>query len=294
MKNKTLLNAITILIGALYLFSGVAKGMSIASFADILRFYGSKNLYFLAPVISAGEIFIGFSMIFLVSPRKFAFLSLALTLLFTLVFAYGNIFLGIEDCGCFGNILKVPPYVSFIRNIVIVILCCIVIRNHEDKSATKWEKVRLSVACVFFVTAMIISFFDLNAANHRTKRFMGENFHDTILSHMVDFSRERNHLLFVFLPTCSHCQKAVPTIKQFKEAGLVEDIVGVYPSYVEGKNVEIFKTKFAVDFDIKPCSIDTIRLATKVFPSIFYIKNDTIANNFVGSVPSGFVKSSSK
>jgi hypothetical protein len=294
MQNKTLFNAVTILIGALYLFSGIAKGMSIASFADILQFYGSKNFYFLAPVISAGEIFIGFSMIFLVSPRKFAFLSLALTLLFTLVFAYGNIFLGIEDCGCFGNILKVPPYVSFIRNIVIMILCYIVIRNHEDKPATKWTKVRLSVACVFFVTAMIISFFDLNASNHRAKRFVGMNFHDTILSRMVNFPGARNHLLFIFLPTCSHCQKAVPMIKQFKKMGLVEDIVGVYPSYVKGKDLELFKIKCAVDFDIKPCSIDTIRFVTKSFPSIFYIKNNTIANNFVGSIPSQFVKSSSK
>ena len=284
MKNRTLLNAITIFIGIIFLLSGITKAIDINSFGETLKVYGSKYLYFIAPFISSFEILLGFGLVFLVKPKKLSFVSLVLTFLFTIIFTFGYLFLDVNDCGCFGSILKIPPFLTFIRNALIIWLAWTVWIYYPDVGATKWSKVRLSIAVVFGVISFSVAVFELKSSYQQSQKFNEMSIYSTILPKMIKLPPSKRYLIFMFLPTCSHCQKAVPTVKKYKENGLVDDVLGVYPSYSNVQELKFFTSNFYVNFPLQPCRADSMNMLSKTYPTVFIIKNDTIKHTFIGSV----------
>jgi len=285
MKNQKLLNAITIFLGVLFLSSGIAKAIDINGFGETFKLYGSKHLYFIAPFISSFEILLGFAMVFLVNPKKLSFVSLALTFLFTIVFAFGYLFLDVHDCGCFGSILKIPPFLNFIRNALIIWLAWSVWLYYPDTVSTKWTKVRLSIAIVFGLISISVAFLELKANYMQSQRFNQRSIYSTILPKLIKLPSSERYLVFMFLPTCSHCQKAVPNIKKYKEHGFVDDVVGMYPSYSNPQELKLFTSNFDVNFPLQSCSADSMNMLSKTYPTVFIVKSDTINHTFTGSVP---------
>ncbi|UXE67066.1 MAG: hypothetical protein KA713_00225 [Chryseotalea sp. WA131a] len=285
MKNRILLNGITVFIGLMFLSSGITKAMDINSFGEILKTYGSKYLYFIAPFLSSLEILLGFGLVFLVNPKKLAFISLALTFLFTIIFAFGYLFLDVNDCGCFGSILKIPPFLTFIRNAVIIWLAWNVWVHYPDQPSSKWGKVRLSTAIVFGLVSLLVAFLDLTASFKQSQRFNESSVYSTLLPKLIKLPSSKRYLVFMFLPTCSHCQKAVPNVKKYKEDDLVDDIVGIYPSHSNPQELKSFTRNFSINFLLKSCRADSMNMLSKIYPTVFVIRNDTIHDTFIGSVP---------
>jgi hypothetical protein len=285
MKNRNLLNAITIFIGIIFLSSGITKAIDINSFGENLKVYGSRYLYFIAPFISSFEILLGFGLVFLVKPKKLSFVSLILTFLFTIVFTFGYLFLDVNDCGCFGSILKIPPFLTFIRNALIIWLAWTVWMYYPDVGSTKWSKVRLSIAVVFGVISFSVAVFELKSGYGQSQKFNKMSIYSTILPKVIKIPSSKRYLIFMFLPTCSHCQKAVPNVKRYKENGLVDDVVGIYPRYSSVRELKLFTRNLYVNFPLQPCSADSMNMLSKTYPTVFIVKNDTINHTFIGFVP---------
>src|ERR1035437_8476992 len=122
MKNKLRL-AIQIIIGIVFIISGALKAIDSQSFSSLISSYGFGWAGGIAPFISAIEIILGLCLILNIQTRTTVLFVTAITIVFTLLFSYAFFFRGIEDCGCMGSFLKVSPYISLSRNVLIIIGC---------------------------------------------------------------------------------------------------------------------------------------------------------------------------
>ena len=216
-----------------------------------------------------------------------AYISFLVTIFFTIILILSHIFFGIEDCGCFGNVFQIPVSVAYIRNILLIVLSYSIWKYYPVSSNTKWVKARIAVVSIFAITAFSISISDLASAYSNAKQIRGINIRNTFLPSIAKLPESEKYLIFVFLPTCPHCQKAVVKLNNFKEKALVQDIVGIYPSYITNQELALFVNKFKVDFPVYPLGYDSIKTLTRArgYPVMLLIKNDIVVSNFNYYVP---------
>lgn len=150
MKLKRLLLEVTrVLLSLLFIVSGFVKvvdpwGTAI-KIGDYLQAFGMEFLsggtYFFSVLLSAGEMFLGFALLFHLGKRLFPRLVLAAMLFYTpltLVLAIWN---PVSDCGCFGDALKLTNWETFWKNVVLLSMALLVwwSAEREEHPAKKKE-----------------------------------------------------------------------------------------------------------------------------------------------------------
>ena len=122
---KILYITIRILFGIVFIFSGVVKLYPIEPFEVLITDAGIANWNvapFLARIMISFEISIGIFIIINLFPKLTIKLSLITLLIFNLFLLYTIIFRkDISDCGCFGTMINLTPWQSFIKNIFLII-----------------------------------------------------------------------------------------------------------------------------------------------------------------------------
>lgn len=139
MKNR-LLWLIRILVGGLFIFSGLIKANDPVGFAIKLDEYfelfakaGSAFSFFasdwllnsttiLASFICVLEVALGVCLLIGLWGRLVAWLLLLMMLFFTWLTGYSAITGSVTDCGCFGDAIPLTPWQSFYKDIVLTIL----------------------------------------------------------------------------------------------------------------------------------------------------------------------------
>mgnify|MGYP001157967317 FL=1 len=130
MKYLTFLSRL--IVGVLFIVSGLIKANDTVGFSYKLEEYFSAdvlNLEFLIPlalVMAAGlcivEVILGV-MVLIGSRPKFANWSLmAMTVFFTFLTFYSAYFNKVTDCGCFGDAVKLTPWESFGKDVILIVL----------------------------------------------------------------------------------------------------------------------------------------------------------------------------
>ncbi|MCM5662817.1 BT_3928 family protein [Galbibacter mesophilus] len=124
-----------IIVGLLFVISGLIKLNDPVGFSFKLEEYFSPsvlNLDFLAPYALAIAVFIVIFetllgvMLLVGFQRKFTVWSLLLMILFfTFLTFYSAYFNKVTDCGCFGDAIKLTPWQSFSKDVVLLLLILI-------------------------------------------------------------------------------------------------------------------------------------------------------------------------
>jgi uncharacterized membrane protein YphA (DoxX/SURF4 family) len=124
-----------VLLGALFVFSGVAKGVdpmgSAIKIGEYLNAFGMDALrgaeYFFSIALSTGEAVLGLLLIFGIRIRATStvasVLMLGMTML-TLLIAMTN---PVADCGCFGEAIKLSNWGTFFKNLLILLPLSIIV-----------------------------------------------------------------------------------------------------------------------------------------------------------------------
>lgn len=122
------------LVGALFIFSGLIKANDPLGFSykleeyfDIfgLGFFNSFSVW-IAIFICVFEVFLGFATL-IGSRMKFTSWSLLLMIIFfTFLTGYSAIYNKVTDCGCFGDAIKLTPWQSFWKDIILLGLILII------------------------------------------------------------------------------------------------------------------------------------------------------------------------
>ena len=133
---KYLVNISRILVGLLFIFSGLIKINDPVGFSFKLEEYFGPtvfNIDFLLPYVLPLAIFIVvlevlLGVFLLVGLKKeFTIYSLfAMIVFFTFLTWYSAYFNKVTDCGCFGDAIKLTPWESFTKDVILLVLIVII------------------------------------------------------------------------------------------------------------------------------------------------------------------------
>lgn len=133
-------------VGALFIFSGIIKvndpvGTAIkleeyfqVFAADIAPFFEwfVPAALFLSVVLSVLEVVLGVALIIGYRIRITAWILLAMIVFFTFLTFYSAYFNKVTDCGCFGDAIKLTPWQSFYKDIILLVLIGVIFWKRDD------------------------------------------------------------------------------------------------------------------------------------------------------------------
>lgn len=288
-----------LIIGSIYLLSGIGKIIDVATFEILIADYGFEHLQILAPLIVLGELALGVGLVLWIKPKLMSFLSMILLLIFTIAFTYAHFRNGINDCGCFG-ILKLnqqSPILTYIRNFLLFGMSLFVFAkvSNENPSIENWKKYCIAV---FFIPVIFVCGFTFHIPQGfykvRQHQYSNKPIKETILSNYLHTSEDSTYLIYCFSYACPHCWNSIENYKSFKNSGVVDSIVAISlvsadtNSNFHDRNVfiEAFGTNL-VNYEL--IIDEQIYEIIKFLPTAFYIENDTVKYIIESELPSPFI-----
>lgn len=132
---KYLISLVRIVVGLLFIISGFVKLIDPIGFSIKLSEYFSEevlNLTFLEPIVLwfalfvvIYEILLGVFLLIGYKPKLTLWGLLLMILFFTFLTFYTAYFNKVTDCGCFGDALKLKPWETFTKDVILLILILI-------------------------------------------------------------------------------------------------------------------------------------------------------------------------
>lgn len=164
------------LLAILFTFSGLVKAVDPYGLAFKLDEYFSPevfNLPFLEPIslliavaVIGFELFLGIRLFLAYRNRTTLWMVMGLNLFFGFLTFYSAHYNVVQDCGCFGDFLKMSPWASFYKNVGFAVLTIFGLIGSDDvrnkiKFAGQW------IILSFFVIVMFFSIFTLPLIDFR-------------------------------------------------------------------------------------------------------------------------------
>jgi len=277
MKNKLIF--FSIILGLIYFISAAAKAFTIIDFTDVVADYGNFNkfiLYLIPALIISLEIILSLGFLFQWKLKTLSKFSIFFLIILSLIAIYGKIFLGIENCGCFGSMLKIPFWISIIRNILMFLISYFIYFYTENIFQEKYKTSKLitifSIGIIFFA----YSFYKLKKNYIEITFKVGKNTKNTFLKSDSDKT-----LFFIFMPSCKHCQLQTPKVNLLLNAKKYKKIIGIYSDRFTEKAILDYKIKFKPEFKIQSIQEDSMKVVAHRFPRFIVVENNYI--KFIGN-----------
>lgn len=154
---KLLVQIARLLVGSLFIVSGLIKANDSLGFSYKLQEYFSAdvlNMPFLEPfalelavIICVAEILLGIATLLGVKIKLVSWNLLLMILFFTFLTFYSAYFNKVTDCGCFGDAIKLTPWESFYKDLVLLALIVIIFFSQRKiKVNTFQEDIFMGVA----------------------------------------------------------------------------------------------------------------------------------------------------
>ena len=278
----------SLISGLIFLISGTAKAIDISVFSNVITQYGFEYLQFISPLIILAEVSVGLLLVFQVWQKWSAFFGAVLVAGFTIVYTYGIVFKGIEDCGCFGKItvLNTSPVITFLRNAILLYLLVAVWRKGENKNHLDNRIIFTALIFMCLVAFMAGYTYPKVGKKAKLKEYSVQAIENTVLKDFITTSKDSTYLIFAFTYTCPHCLNSMANLKEYEQSGVVDKVIGLAlgDSIIEKQFAEIFKPNFT----IKNYSKELLRL-TNNFPMAYYVRNDSVIMEFSGELPCSYL-----
>lgn len=292
--NMSIKHIPAILVGLVFVLSGLGKIGNIIGFQHLIFDYGLNSFHLLAPFIVLAEILIGILLIFNIHIKTTSIIGICMLLLFSCAYLYGWLRNDITDCGCFGYYLPVPssPAFTFIRNVLLLLL---LIWTYYQVTGyipptEQWKKTTIYTIMfsATFVAGMSYKPFAFTKHKHP---YENQRISNTPLESYSKVKLEDSELLFFFTYSCPHC---VNSMENFKAWGLTNtvDKLTAY-AVVDTTNVQIdsLRSIFQLRYPtIHVCEVNVENTKfIDAYPTSFLIRHDTIQNVIAGELPSPYL-----
>lgn len=280
--------------GAVFLISGFAKAIDSTLFADTIASYGLGNLWFMAPIITIIELYLGLTLILNLNQRLMAALSTFFVAVLTGIFLYGWLAQDVTDCGCFGpmTFLSSSPWFSLLRNAILLYLCIDVwINTPREPINSNWV-ITTTFVIVLSLGAYMSGYTapSNSSMGFASKMMKGKKpipLSESKLSNLIETSPDSTYLVFAFSYQCPHCFNSIENLKQYEEKGAVDKVIGLTIRSKSGR--EFFKSYFNPQFTIQEYRPDSLFEVTNKFPHYFYVRNDSIISQSNEALPAAYI-----
>jgi len=112
-------------------------------------------------LLSTLEVVLGVALLFKYREKLVTKLLLAMIVFFTFLTFYSAYFNKVTDCGCFGDAIKLTPWESFIKDIVLLVFIVVLFINRK-KNQLKEGLVKTVVVAASLAFCLIVAFWSVN------------------------------------------------------------------------------------------------------------------------------------
>lgn len=173
---KTLNAVARYLVGGLFIFSGLIKvndpvGTQIkleeyfTVFAvDIAPFFESLKplALFFSILLSTLEVVLGVAILLKYREKLVTSLLLAMIVFFTFLTFYSAYFNKVTDCGCFGDAIKLTPWQSFIKDLILLVFIVVLFINRKKNDIAKPIKAKHYTVGGITLACLLVAFLAIN------------------------------------------------------------------------------------------------------------------------------------
>ncbi len=168
---KIVITISRILVGILFIISGFIKLNDPIGFSYKLEEYFSEgvlNIVFLEPfaltialITVILEVILGIMLLLGFKPKLTVWSLLSLIIFFTFLTFYSAYFNKVTDCGCFGDAIKLTPWQSFYKDLILLLFILLLFFNYKKIKpifSKKWNIILVSLtllSCVLFANYVI-------------------------------------------------------------------------------------------------------------------------------------------
>ena len=136
---KILVNLVRVIVGLLFIFSGLVKAIDPLGLSykmqEFFELWGmtqfNEHTLWLSVVMIAFEIIAGVALLLGWQMKLFSWLLLLLILFFTFLTGYAYLSGKFKNCGCFGDCIPITPLTSFVKDIVLTVLIFFLFANKK-------------------------------------------------------------------------------------------------------------------------------------------------------------------
>jgi uncharacterized membrane protein YphA (DoxX/SURF4 family) len=305
---KFLVQVARIIVGVLFIFSGFVKLVDpIGSKYKFEEYFseGVLNLEFLIPYALPFAIFLIISEIVLGVAllvgwkTKFTVRSLVVMILFFLFLTwYSAYYNKVTDCGCFGDAIKLSPWQSFYKDVILTVLIFFIsykikfikpiTRNWMPGKITFWSFVISAFISYYVLAHLPIIDFRAYAIGKNIPEGMEYNedgemppVHDFVLENSQNdlapeiFMMEKVLLVIAYNLNESEFE-AFPEIKKLSDKAIKKGykVYGVSASFSD--IIELTNKKFNLPFEFLFCDETTLKTMIRSNPGIMILNKGTV------------------
>ena len=159
---KILANVCRLILACTFILSGFSKVIDPWGTAlkvnEYLSIYGMEYLQPASMTFSiwlcGAELMMGLMLLFKVRIRLISIFALASMIFFTVLTFLSATWLPVEDCGCFGDAVKLTPWETFAKNLVLLPLSVVVWWRYRRDRIFAFSKAEVGCTVLFFSLAM--------------------------------------------------------------------------------------------------------------------------------------------
>lgn len=162
---NTIRNFARLFVAPFFVFSGFVKAIDpIGSAIKFQEYFEAFGMDFLHPLamplailMNTAELLIGLALIMGILMRITSWGLMILMTFFTILTLYLAITNPVTDCGCFGDAIKLTPWQTFWKNIILMIPTLIVFFNRRMFKSFTYKGAEWGIAILFIVIGILLS-----------------------------------------------------------------------------------------------------------------------------------------
>ena len=159
---KNITHLCRVILALTFIFSGFVKTVdpwgTALKVSEYLTIYGWDSLQeYVMPFsiwLCGAELMMGLMLLFKVRIRLISIFAVCSMLIFTTITFLSATVLPVEDCGCFGEAMKLTPWETFLKNLCLLPMAVVVWWRYRPDRIFSFSKLELMLTVVFFSVAM--------------------------------------------------------------------------------------------------------------------------------------------
>lgn len=164
---KFIAHVCRVVLAATFVLSGFTKVIDPWGTAlkvnEYLSIYGMESLQGASMAFSiwlcGAELMMGCMLLFKVRIRLISIFALLSMSFFTVLTFLSATLIPVEDCGCFGEALKLSPWQTFFKNLALLPMAVVVWWRYRPDKVFAFNALEVMLTCTFFVMSMYLGYY---------------------------------------------------------------------------------------------------------------------------------------
>ncbi|WKD86034.1 hypothetical protein KCTC32516_01385 [Polaribacter huanghezhanensis] len=305
---KLLVHISRIFVGAMFVFSGFVKLVDpIGSQYKFEEYFSQSvlDMEYLIPyalafsiILILAEIMLGIILLLGNKAKITLWSLLVLSTIFLFLTWYSAYYNKVTDCGCFGDAIKLTPWETFYKNVLLIGLILLMLFRAKDIKSIFSVKVSQAITILFFASFLYTTYYVLvhlpiidfrpyaigkNITEGMKYKDDGElpKIHDFYLEDaQADLAPEilaKNKVILIIVHSLDKADKnGFKTIKEFADKAIAKgySVYGASASFTD--ELLLAKEKYELPFDFLFCDATTLKTMVRANPGIMMLQKGTI------------------